>query len=65
MPKVIEIGLGATIALPGYNSVRVDYRETATVQDGEDLAAAREKLYDSVDAYIDLKVQEIKKESNG
>ena len=36
----IRIGLGATIALPGYNSVRVDYSEEAIVPWDGDLKEA-------------------------
>ena len=44
----IRIGLGATIALPGYNSVRVDYSEEAIVPWDGDLKEARAALYDRV-----------------
>ena len=61
----IRVGLGATIAIPGYNSIRIDYAEEDLVPDGADLDKARDALYDRVDAYLEAKVAESRKEING
>ena len=63
--RKIRVGLGATIALPGYNSIRIDYSEEDLVPDGADLDRARDALYDRVDAYLETKVAESRKEING
>lgn len=61
----IRIGLGATIALPGYNSVRVDYSEEAVVPWDGDLKEARAALYNRVDDFLTQKVNEIKADVDG
>ena len=63
--RTIRVGLGATIALPGYNSIRIDYSEEALVPEDEDLASARDALYDRVDSYLEDKVNEARREASG
>lgn len=62
--RTIRVSLGATIALPGYNSARIDYSEEDLVPDGADLDEARERLYTRVDEYLAKKVKEVQDESN-
>ena len=61
--RTIRVSLGATVAMPGYNSFRIDYSEEDLVPDGADLDEAREKLYTRVDEYIGIKIAEARKEA--
>lgn len=59
-PLKIRVGLGATVALPGYNSIRIDYSQEAYVQPGDSIEEVREALYADVDKYVDTKLKEMK-----
>lgn len=58
----IKVALGVTINTGNFESIRVDYSETAQVKPGEDIDEAREELYERVDAFIASKIQEVRSE---
>lgn len=60
--REIKVALGVTINTGNFESIRVDYSETAQVKPGEDIDEARERLYEQVDMFISQKIQEVRSE---
>ena len=63
--REIKVGLGATINLGNFNSVRIDYSETDNVPDDGDIEKAREELYASVDAFVSKMAEDAQRDYNG